>query len=211
MSTSAKLWLIVATIYGVFVFWYTDLGGPVTETEIQRWKQTMLSNGARAERVDYFEQFLREDTGRQFLMINAIDLIDSQTDSAEANSSDSSRQLMNRYLAHMLGELLAKASHPVIIGTATFTAIDLVGIEGAQQWDQGAVFRYKSRRAFMQIIANPITQEKHHYKLAALEKTIAYPIEPGFYLGDLRLILGLLLLSVTALLDRYWVSKKLQC
>jgi hypothetical protein len=37
--------------------------------------------------------------------------------------------------------------------------------------------------------------------LAGLEKTIAYPIEPRIYLGDLRLLLGLLMLAVTALLN----------
>ena len=42
----------------------------------------------------------------------------------------------------------------------------------------------------------------HKFKLAAIEKTIAYPVEPSFYLGDLRLILGLLLLSITGLVDR---------
>lgn len=170
----------------------------------------MLSNGSRLESVNYFEKFLREDSGRQFLMINAIDLHDNPPDVAGAAPGETSNQLMGRYMEHMFGELLSKASHPVIVGTAPFTAIDLVGIEGAEQWDQGAVFRYKSRRAFMQIISNPVTLEKHHFKLAALQKTIAYPIEPSIYLGDLRLILGLLLLSLTALLDNFWISKRRQ-
>lgn len=206
MSSSNKLWLSVFIVYGLFVFWYTDFGGPLSEDEIADWKQTMQANGSSAERIDYFERFLKEDTGRQFLMINAIDLDENPGDVKGATAGESAEQLMGRYMQHMFGELLSKACHPVIIGNAPFTAIDLVGIDNAEQWDQGAVFRYKSRRAFMQIISNPITLERHHFKLAALEKTIAYPIETSLYLGDLRLLLGLLLLAFAALIDRFWLK-----
>ena len=38
-------------------------------------------------------------------------------------------------------------------------------------------------------------------KLAALEKTIAYPIETSLYLSDPRFLLAFLLIALTALLD----------
>jgi hypothetical protein len=50
-------------------------------------------------------------------------------------------------------------------------------------------------------VSNPAIVDKHAYKLAALDKTIAYPIETSIYFGDLRLLVGLILLSITALLD----------
>ncbi len=53
----------------------------------------------------------------------------------------------------------------------------------------------------MEIVGNPAMQGRHEFKLAALNKTIAYPIETRFYAGDLRLLLGLALLALTALLD----------
>lgn len=208
MTARRKLWLISVLIYGVFTFWYTDLGGPVTDSEINAWKQSMSDNGTTPNRIAYFEKFLREDTGRQFLMLNAIDMNERPPQVEGADPSETASQLMGRYMEHMVGELLGRASHPVIIGNATFTTIDLVGIDGAENWDQGAFFRYRSRRDFMHIIANPMTLDKHRFKLAALQKTIAYPIEPTFYLGDLRLILGLFLLAITALTDSFLVSRK---
>jgi hypothetical protein len=208
MSKRSTLWLISAALYGAFVVWYTDLGGPLSDAEINTWKQTMLANGASYERMAFFETFLRQDTGRQFLMINAIDMNDNPPDVKGAEPGESADQLMARYMEHMFRELLSRASHPVIIGTAPFSAIDVVGIDGAEQWTQGAVFRYRSRRSFMEIISNPATKDRHHFKLAALEKTIAYPIETSLYLGDLRLILGLFLLALTALLDSFWVSRR---
>ena len=50
---------------------------------------------------------------------------------------------------------------------------------------------------------------RHDFKMAGLEKTIAYPIEPRIYLGDLRLLLGLFMLAVTALLDAHLARKAL--
>lgn len=207
MTARSKLWLISALIYSAFVFWYSDFGGPVTETEIQKWKQSMQANGTSPERIAYFEQFLQEDTGRQFLMLNAIDMNENPPNVEGAEPGESADQLMGRYMEHMFPELLGRASHPVIIGSAPFTAIDLVGIEGAESWDQGAFFRYRSRRDFMHIIANPVMLESHKFKLAALEKTIAYPIETSLNLGDLRLLFGLLILVLTALLDSFWLSR----
>lgn len=208
MSARNKLWLVSAIIYGAFVFWYTDFGGPLRDKEIENWQYTMRANGVAPDRIAYFEQFLREDSGRQFLMLNAVDLNENPPHTKGANPNEDATQLMDRYLTHMIGELLSRACHPVVIGQAPFNAVDLIGIDGAENWDQGALFRYRSRRDFMHIIANPITLDRHRFKLAALEKTIAYPIETTFYFADLRLLLGLLLLTVTALLDSFWLSRR---
>jgi hypothetical protein len=61
----------------------------------------------------------------------------------------------------------------------------------------------------MEIISNPDILGPHHFKLAALDKTIAYPIETDLYLGDPRLLLGLILLALTALIDNWKMSRKL--
>jgi len=75
-------------------------------------------------------------------------------------------------------------------------------------WSDGALFRYRSRRALMEIVANPDLQDSHQFKLAALSKTIAYPIETQLYLGDMRVLLGLVLLSLTALFDNIRLARQ---
>ena len=94
------------------------------------------------------------------------------------------------------------------MGEAASIAVDIVGIEGAEQWDVGAIFRYRSRRTFFDIVTNPDFRGEHHFKHAALTKTIAYPIETQLYFGDLRWMLGLLILAFTALLDALVFSKR---
>ena len=68
MSTRTKLWLFPALVYAVFVFWYTDFGGPLSYEEVDEFIEVMTNNGIAPERVDYYAQFLRNDSGRQFLM-----------------------------------------------------------------------------------------------------------------------------------------------
>ena len=201
MTKRKLLWLAPTALYLLFVAWYTDFGGPLSDEEVDTFVATLQARDADPQTVAKIEGFLRDDSGRQFLMLNAIDMSDNPPDVEGAAAGESADQLMARYMEHMIPELLKRACHPVILGNAAYTAIDLVGIEGAEQWTMGAFFRYRSRRSFMEIVSNPAIVDKHAFKLAALDKTIAYPVETTLYLGDLRLILGLLLLSITALLD----------
>jgi len=208
MSSRAKLWLVSALLYACFVFWYTDFGGPLGDEEVDEFVATLTERGGNPDTIGYLEEFLRQDSGRQFLMINALDMNDNPPYVEGAEPGETAQQLMRRYMEHMFPEMLKRACHPVIVGDTVYRAIDILGIEGAEQWTGAAVFRYRSRRSFMEILANPDTRGRHKFKLAALDKTIAYPIETQLYLSDLRLLLGLLLLAVTALLDALLLSRK---
>ncbi len=53
----------------------------------------------------------------------------------------------------------------------------------------------------MEIIMNPAMLGPYEVKLAALDKTIAYPIAADLYLGHARLLLGLIPLPLTTLVD----------
>ena len=207
MTQRSKIWLSSALVYATFVFWYTDFSGPLSDAEVDQFVVTMTQNGSDPSTVAYIETFLRNDSGRQFLMLNALDMNDNPPDIEGAEPGESAQQLMDRYMEHMYPELFKRASHPVIFGQAAYTVLDNVGIENAEQWTDGAIFRYRSRRTFMDLIANPNLKGRHAFKLAALDKTIAYPIETSIYLGDMRLILGLILLSITALLDSFLLAR----
>ena len=208
MSLRTKIWLAPTLLYAVLFTWYTDFGGPLRDAEIGHYVATMSSNGSEPEVVRFIEQFARHDTGRQFLMVNNIDMNEDPPDTEGAEPGESASDLMRRYMEHMIPALLARACHPVVMGSAVYPTMDLVGIEGAEDWDQAALFRYRSRRALLEIVTNPAFNGKHHFKTAALDKTIAYPIETSLYLGDPRLLLGLILLALTALVDGWRLSRR---
>lgn len=203
MKRRALIWLLPTLLYAAFVLWYTDLGGPLSDAEVDAFVEHMRARDSEPdpEALAGFERFFRADTGRQFLMVNALDMAEDPPAVEGAPPNADASALMDLYMEHMYAQLLRRACHPVVFGEASSPALDIVGIEGAREWTHGALFRYRSRRALMEIAMVPGTRERHAFKLAALDKTIAYPIETKLYLGDLRLLLGLLLLTLTALAD----------
>ena len=210
MTARRKLWLGSALLYALFVSWYTDFGGPLTETEIQAFiakTEDQNLGGAPSARGALLD-FLRNDTGGQFLMFNAVDLAKDPPQTEGAPPDADAQTLIDLYMEHMIPALLSRASHPVVVGKSVADSLDLQGIEGAEAWSDGAIMRYRSRRTLIDIIGNPEFYARHDFKLAGLEKTIAYPIEPRLYLGDLRLILGLFMLAITALLDARLARKE---
>ena len=210
MTARRKLWLGSALLYALFVSWYTDFGGPLTETEIQAFiakTEDQNLGGAPSARGALLD-FLRNDTGGQFLMFNAVDLAKDPPQTEGAPPDADAQTLIDLYMEHMIPALLSRASHPVVVGKSVADSLDLQGIEGAEAWSDGAIMRYRSRRTLIDIIGNPEFYARHDFKLAGLEKTIAYPIEPRIYLGDLRLLLGLFMLAITALLDARLARKE---
>ena len=191
-----KIWASLIIIYLGFFFWYTDLGGKLDSEEIDFFLEKLQENNSNLDSDMYesIKNFMENDSGRQFLMVNNVDINENPEDVEGAEPGESAESLLGRYMEHMYSQLLKRACHPVFAGKAVWTAMDIIGIEGAENWDQAALMRYKSRRAFMEIATHPDMFGKHQFKIAALEKTIAYPVETQLYLSDPRFILGLIFL-----------------
>ncbi len=201
MNSRTILWVTPLVAYLLFTFWYTNTGGPLTASEIIEFVEKFEGGGRSGEQLGGIIKFMETDTGRQFLMLNNIDMNETPGDVEGAEPGETANQLMGRYMEHMYPELFKRASHPVYVGTAVHTAMDIVGIEGAQEWDTAALMRYRSRRDLMEIASNPAFQGKHHFKVAALTKTIAYPLENTLNFSDPRFLLALILIAVIALVD----------
>ncbi len=197
-----KIWVSLLVIYAGFFLWYTDIGGKLDKEEIEffleKLEERTSANSADPEtynsQKNLIKRFMEEDTGRQFLMVNNIDMDDDPEDVEGAEPGESAERLLDRYMEHMYAQLLKRACHPVFAGNAVHPSMDLVGIEGAEIWDRAALMRYKSRRAFMEVVTHPNMGSKHAFKVAAMEKTIAYPVETVLYLGDPRFLLALILI-----------------
>lgn len=208
MTTRTKIWLLPAFLYGVFLFWYTPTGGPLSDAEVNEFIAKMEQNGSAPEAMAMVRQFGEEDTGKHFIMINNIDYNETPGNVAGAAPGENAQQLMDRYMGHMIPAMLSRGSHPVMMGPATYRSIDVIGVDGVEIWDMGGLVRYRSRRDFLEIVTDPAFSGKHHFKSAALEKTIAFPVEPDFNLGDPRLLIGLFILSLTTLVDARHSSKR---
>lgn len=112
---------------------------------------------------------------------------------------------MERFFEGIYWEFLRRACHPVFGGDVVHEALDICGIGGAERWEHAALIRYRSRRDMMEIV--PTLLQRYEFKLGALEKHIAFPVETRLYLGDPRLLLGLALLAGTAVCDLLLVRR----
>jgi hypothetical protein len=201
MTTRKLLWLIPLVLYLAFVYWYTNTSGPLKPEEIRTFTQKAIEAGFQSDLIEPIHAFMSSDTGRQFFMVNAIDLNENPPDVEGADPGETATQLLDRYMEYMYPAMLRRASHPVFLASAVNTSLDLIGIEGAEDWDLVVVMRYRSRRDFLEIATNPEFLNRHDFKTAALTKTIAYPTESKIYMSDPRFLFALILLALVALID----------
>jgi hypothetical protein len=198
MTRTRWIWLVVVGLYAAFFSWYTSFGGPLTDEEIEHYMALVESRTGLSspEDVARMRRFMEEDTGDDFVMVNVIDMYDTPLQIEGVEPGETSEEVLGKYMAYMAPALFARACHPIFQGTAANTAMDLMNAEGMEHWTMGAGMRYRSRRDLLEIAMNPEFGGSHEFKVAAMRKTIAFPIDPWVHLGDPRLILGLLLAGI---------------
>jgi|TARA_B100000315_G_scaffold203199_1_gene196196 hypothetical protein len=201
------VWLAPALFYLIFFSWYTNLKGPLSPEEINHFVDILEANGSTPDRIVEIKRFMEEDDGKHFYMMNLLDLTDNPPELPATGADASSAELMTHYMEYMSPALFSRACHPAFFGRVVADALDLSGIENAESWDQAALYRYRSRRDMIAIATNPKFLERHDYKIASLEKTIASPVKPLFFLGDLRFTLGLILFALVSILNSIYNHK----
>lgn len=201
MTRPVVIWSVFVLLYAAFFAWYTNLRGPLTPAEIDHYLGVIAeSRDVSPARLARMRAFLESDTGDDFIMVNAILMRPQPLPEEGVQPGESSGEVLGRYMAYMWPALLQRASHPVLAGPAVTESLEVWGIDGAEQWTDAGLMRYRSRRDLMEIAATPAFNGPHQFKIAAIEKTFAYPIEAQLQLGDPRLLLGLILFSLAATL-----------
>ena len=201
LSTRNIFWLVWVALYAVFFVWYTDLGGALRPGEIEVYSKKLEEAGFQKEQVERLQNFMLADTGKQFFIVNNIKL------SSSGLPSRSSDKAMQKYMDYMWPALFSRASHPVFAGNAVFRSLDVTGIEGAEEWDMALIMRYRSRRDMLDIVSNSSFSSSHDFKVLAMDKTIAYPVEINLYLSDPRLLIMIVLL-VAGMMIQAFISRR---
>ena len=195
MTRVRWIWLVLGLLYAAFFSWYTSFGGPLSDEEIAGYLSAAEARDGPmpAEAVARLRQFMEEDTGDDFVMVNVIDMYETPLQIPGVAPGETSDEVLAKYMEYMTPALFSRASHPVWTGSAANTAMDLMNAEGMEEWTRAAGIRYRSRRDLFDIAMNPQFAGRHEFKVAAMRKTIAFPIDPWFQLGDPRLVLALVL------------------
>ena len=191
MRRSLLLWALLAALYLGFRLWYDGGGGPLTPQEVQHYVSILEERGMDPVRIENLRKFLSEDSGRDFVMANFIDLQDKPGAQDE----------LDRYMAHMYPAMFARAGHPVLAGPVVGGALDIWGIDGAEHWTMVGLVRYRSRRDMAEIATAPAFADAYKFKGSSMHKTIAIPSEPFLQLGSPRWLVAGALVTLGALLQ----------
>ncbi len=200
-SVRLWVWVIPLLLYAGFWLWYTPLSGPMTPQEVEEAVSDFSRDGGDPEAIARVRQFFEEDDGRPFVMVNIIDSADNPIELPATGPGAQADDLLDHYMEYMWPALLSRACHPLFAGRSIGESLDIVGIEGALKWDTAATMRYRSRRDMWKIAGDPRFASRHEYKVAALDKTIAFPVQPQLMMSDPRFVLLLLILAALGVVD----------
>lgn len=208
MIRPRNAWLALLIVWVAFFSWYTSFAGPLTPEEVATIMQRVEASDAAPEDIAKMREFLESDTGDDFVMVNIIEMNDPPPRMEGVPEDATAQDLMDRYMEHMYPELFKRASHPVLFGSATAPALDIWGIEGANRWTMAGLMRYRSRRDMLEIAGNPDFQGPHEFKIAAMNKTIAFPVDPWAHAGDPRVLLAMLLTILGLANSLRWAKRQ---
>ena len=185
------IWGAAGFIYVLFWLWYVGLRRKITPDEVEQSMTLLTKHGeATAQQQDNLRNFLANDDGKDFVMVNLLLLNSPQQES---------RKKLAKYQKIFLGSLLRKAGHPVLIAMAASGNVENVACDQDEGWGAAGMIRYRSRRDLMEMLPATIGSEHHGLKLAALERTFAFPASPWFLFGGPKVLAPLFIALIAAL------------
>lgn len=171
-----KIWICVPVLYGVFSLWYFNWNGPITSGEIDKFMMTFnQGEGSKHTDPELFRKFLEEDDGKEFVMLNLVQLHEGDVSHPVSGEKMTAVKLISEYFGPFAISLFKRGGHPVFQARTMGGNIDSWNADDNIGFGVTAMMRYKSRRDMVELVSDPAFADAHIYKLAAIERTISYP------------------------------------
>jgi hypothetical protein len=97
---------------------------------------------------------------------------------------------MAGYTRRFMPALFRRAGHPALFGRAAGGYVEAWGVEPDPGWSVSGVIRYRSRRDMIELATDPAFESAHAFKIAALEKTLAFPLSPAWVVAGPRFVVA---------------------
>jgi hypothetical protein len=203
MLRTLLIWAAMAVSYALFLGWFYGSGKPLTPAEIEMYLERLeVDRGRDPERLAATRRFLETDSGGEFYMVNLINLRDEPDQVGDVQPGETSQETLARYSSnHMAGALLRRAGYFVVVGAGAADNIEEWGLDHHPEWRRAGVVRYRSRRDLMEIATDPRFIDAVKYKVAAIEQTFAFPIDPAMVMVGPKHVAAALLVALGALLQ----------
>ncbi len=177
-NISLIIWACTLVLYLVFLAWHENWRGALTEAEITHFMEKLAAqNNLDAQTKQLFQDFMHNDTGREFFMLNLVQFPEGNIKHPDNGADITGRDLLQSYYRPFAGMILKSAGYPAYTGLMRAGYVESWGVEANPGWHATGLMRYRSRRDFMQAVTNPAFSDMHIYKHAALAATLATPLE----------------------------------
>ena len=202
------LWVVLAVLYGLFLYWHERRGPPLAQAETEAALAHLAANRVAADAADHdlpmsLRTLAAGDDGRQYFMVNLIQYREHALypPGHEGLGTDA-RAADARYSRIVLPQLLKRGSYPIFVSRVVGAFIPHTG---ATKWDVVAIVRYRSRRDMLDMVKALQKLGGGMHKWAAIEDTHVFPVHAFIRVAPLPVVVLLFLLalgfSATALLS----------
>lgn len=173
-----KIWIWVPIVYGLFASWYFNWQGPLSDAEIESFVSHLnaASEGEFTDQ-DTMLRFLREDDGREFIMLNQVELREGAIAHPLSGVKMPASEMLYEYFGPFTWALFLRGGHPVFQARSVGGHVDTWNAENSATFAVTAMMRYRSRRDVVQMVLDPAFTDGHKFKLAAIQRTISYPTQ----------------------------------
>jgi len=172
----------MAVLYTVFWLWYSGIKGKLSQAEVEYYMQQFESKGVNADNLSNLRHFLEKDDGREWFMINLLELKSPKRESSK---------LLQRYTKTFMAGMLRRAGHPFFVAIAAAKNIENLNCHEADNWTSTGIVRYRSRRDCAETLLDTFGSDHHADKLASLTKTLAFPATANLLMGSPRVLVAM--------------------
>ena len=176
------IWIVMAVLYAVFWLWYSGTKGKLSQAEVESYMQQFESKGVNADNLANLRHFLEKDDGREWFMINLLELKSPKRESSK---------LLQRYTKTFMAGMLRRAGHPFFVAIAAAKNIENLNCDEADNWTSTGIVRYRSRRDCAETLLDTFGSDHHADKLASLTKTLAFPATANVLMGSPRVLVAM--------------------
>ena len=176
------IWVVMAVLYAVFWLWYSGTKGKLSQTEVESYMQQFESKGVNTDNLANLRHFLEKDDGREWFMINLLELKSPKRDSSK---------LLQRYTKTFMAGMFRRAGHPFFVAIAAAKNIENLNCDDADNWSSTGIVRYRSRRDCAETLLDTFGSDHHADKLASLTKTLAFPATANLLMGSPRVLVAM--------------------
>jgi len=171
-----KIWIAVPILYGFFSLWYFSWSEPITAEEVDGFMEAFNNaKGSKHTDAATFRGFLEEDDGKEFVMLNLVQIHQGDVTHPISGEKIPARELLNEYFGPFALSLFRRGGHPGFQARTVGGNVDSWNADANVGFGVTATMRYRSRRDLLELVLNPDFADAHIYKLASIERTISYP------------------------------------